>query len=774
MNIQVEVTQSKLNKGHAALWEHDWTGAVNAYNEVLGEAPGNPVAMASLGLAMFHQKRYRDALQLFQQLSTQYPEDPMPMERIARIYEREGLLHEAGVSFARAAELQLKTRDVERAIADYQSIIRIEPNNQNARSRLAMIYNKLGRKKEAVAEFIDLAAVVQRQGNPVKAMQIVEYALEFKPDSVEARNAAAILKNNGNLKPRDTVPVSVGPARMAQVREMEPTGDEASRVTNYDPLTEARLTALKEIAGILFEDPDNSRTAESAYFRTDQFSNLSAGDHLTMVSDRRRLQLHISESIDLQTAGKNEEAALELEYAIHKGLNLPAANYILGFLVHETDPQKSLENLQQAVKHPSYALASHLLIGDIQYAANQLPEAGSSYLHALMLADSETVPQEDVDELMQLYDPIFESQTFITQEKDLRNLCAMISGQLTTPDWRKHLKAAREQLPPAPEGGPPLPLAEMLMDSSSSQVVESLAEVRQLANRGKNRSAMEEAFKALSYAPTYLPLHIQIGEILVNEGRLQEAVEKFTQVARLYTVRGDTPQAIRLLTRVARLVPMDISVRRNLIDLLRSTGRTEDMIQQYMDLANVHYLLADLEQSRNAYHSALTLARQSRATREQSLKILNHLADIELQSLNCKEAIKVFEQMRSLSPMDLPPRIALVDLYYRLDMVPAALNEVDAYLKLLENENQPQAAEKFIDDILNEKPDNADLQKRMISYFTSKQKVNKAIEKLDALAEKLLVGNNVKGSIAVVEQIIALNPPNRVEYEKLHAELLKR
>ena len=607
-------------------------------------------------------------------------------------------------------------------------------------------------------------------------MQIVEYALEIKPDSVEARNAVAILKNNGNLKIREAIPVpeSVGPARMAQVREMESSRDESDRDISYDPMTEARLTALKEIAGILFEDPDTSRTDESTFFRTDKISSLSAGDHLSMVADRRRLQLHISESIDLQTAGKNEEAAVELEHAMRKGLNLPAAHYIQGFLVHESDPQKSLENLQQAVKHPAYALASHLLIGDIQYDSNQLQEASSSYLHALMLADSETVPQEEVDELVQLYDPIFESQSYITQEKDLRNLCAMISGQLTRPDWRKHLKAAREQLPPAPDGGPPLPLAEMLMDSSSSQVVESLAEVRQLAQKGKNRSAMEEAFNALSYAPTYLPLHIQIGEILVNEGRLQEAVEKFTQVGRLYTVRGDTPQAIRLLTRVTRLVPMDISVRRNLIDLLRSTGRTEEMIQQYMDLANVHYLLADLEQARNAYHSALTLARQSRATREQSLKILAHLADIELQSLNSKEAIKVFEQMRSLSPMDEPPRVALVDLYYRLDMAPAALNEVDAYLKLLDSENKPQAAEKFLDDILIEKPDNLDLQKRMVSYLVSQQKVTKAIEKLDTLAEKLLVDNNTKGSIDVVEQIIALNPPNRMEYEKLHAELLKR
>lgn len=773
MKVTDQALQTKLNNGHAALWEHDWDSAVKAYNEVLLSAPENPVAKASLGLAKFHQKKFNDALQLFQQLAAQYPEDPMPMERIARIYEREGLLAEAAASFTRAAELQLKTRDVERSIADYLAIIRIDPENQVVRARLAMIYEKLGRKNDAVFEFIDLAAVAQRQGNPERALQIIEYALTIKPDSIEARNAMVMLKNNESLRLRERTIETVGATRMAQVREMGSAAQEPEELAGKDPVNEARLIALQEIAGILFDEQEPNRTTIKPRHIETPIPQSGDGERDGM-TDHRQIVLHISESIDLQTAGKNLEAAAELERALSKGLDLPAAHFLLGYLWRESDPDRSYQHLQKAVGHPAYALASHLVIGDIQFESVQLKEASSNFLRALMLADCETVPPDEVGDLVQLYDPIFESQAYISQEKDLRNLCAVINEQLNRPDWRSYLRAAREQLPPAPEGSPPLPLAEMLMDSNSTQVVESLAEVRQLALKGKNRSAMEEAFKALSYAPTYLPLHIQIGEILVNEGHIQEAVEKFTQVARLYTVRGDTSLAIRLLTRVTRLVPMDISVRRHLIDLLRSTGRTEELIEQYMDLANVHYLLADLEQSRSAYHSALMLARQSRSTREQSLKILNRLADIEMQSLNSKEAVKVFEQMRSLSPLDQSTRVALIDLYYRLEMEPAALNEVDAYLKLLESENRPREAENFLDAVLSERPDSDDLQRSMMAHYVSLGKINTAVEILDRLAEKLLIENNSKGSLAVVEKIISLNPPNQLEYEKLHAELSKR
>ena len=198
------------------------------------------------------------------------------------------------------------------------------------------------------------------------------------------------------------------------------------------------------------------------------------------------------------------------------------------------------------------------------------------------------------------------------------------------------------------------------------------------------------------------------------------------------------------------------------------------MIEQLMDLANVYYLLADLDEARHYYHTALNLSRQVRSSREQPVKILNQLADIELQSLNWKEAIKVFEQLRSLQPLDPAPRLALIDLYSRLGLIPAAMNEMDAYLKLLETEDKQEAAENFLDELLIERPDNSEIQKRMAAYYVNQGKYDTAIVKLDALAEKLLVEKNIKASAAVVNQIITLNPANRSEYEKLYQELIKK
>ena len=262
MNIEEGQVQNILNKGHTALWDHDWDSAVQAYNEALQEFPDHPVGLSSLGLALFHKKRYSESLQIFQQLARQLPEDPMPMERIARIYEREGLLPEAVRSYYQAAERQLKSRDVDHSLSDYRAILRMNPNNQDVRAKIAMVFAKLGRKAEAAAEFADLASVVQRAGDSQKAMQILEYALQLKPDSVEVKNAITALKNNQPIPFRKMDRQAGGAVRMAQVREIETIQVAASSEASNDPLVDLEL---RQQFSNFDRIPAEMRTAISLY-----------------------------------------------------------------------------------------------------------------------------------------------------------------------------------------------------------------------------------------------------------------------------------------------------------------------------------------------------------------------------------------------------------------------------------------------------------------------------------------------------------------------------
>jgi len=216
---------------------------------------------------------------------------------------------------------------------------------------------------------------------------------------------------------------------------------------------------------------------------------------------------------------------VELESAVDLGLNQPAANYVLGLILRIKSPQKALKYLDRSARNPGYELASYLLIADTHASLNQFKEASAAALKALKIADLEAVPADQAEELGQLYEPIFESQTHISSENDHKYLYEVINKQLERPDWREYIKSARSQLPVQPEGNPPLPLADLILETSNSQVVDSLGQIRKLIADGKYRTAMEEAYHALSFAPTYLPLHVQMGDLLITEGRMTEAVE---------------------------------------------------------------------------------------------------------------------------------------------------------------------------------------------------------------------------------------------------------
>ncbi|HMN60896.1 MAG TPA: hypothetical protein PJ988_11060, partial [Anaerolinea sp.] len=173
----------------------------------------------------------------------------------------------------------------------------------------------------------------------------------------------------------------------------------------------------------------------------------------------------------------------------------------------------------------------------------------------------------------------------------LRSVCKAISEQLQRPDWRSFLRLARKNQPPQAPNSPPMPVAEMLLESRSGTVVETIGLVRELSAQGLIQSAMEEAYFALQLAPTYLPVHVEIGELLAKEGREEEAVRKFLTVADLYNARGESARGVRLLRRILEIAPMNLMVRERLVHLLVSQERGEEAMQKYRHLAESHYRL---------------------------------------------------------------------------------------------------------------------------------------------------------------------------------------
>ena len=50
--------QEAMNQGHTAAWDQDWQNATEHYRRALEEAPEDPNALVSLGLALYELGLY--------------------------------------------------------------------------------------------------------------------------------------------------------------------------------------------------------------------------------------------------------------------------------------------------------------------------------------------------------------------------------------------------------------------------------------------------------------------------------------------------------------------------------------------------------------------------------------------------------------------------------------------------------------------------------------------------------------------------------------------
>lgn len=763
-----DIFQKAMNEGHSAAWDQEWSKAAAAYRRALEEFPDHPKALNSLGSALHQLNQVDEALQIYSRVVKVSPDDPMPMEKVAQLSERVGDLKTAMDAAIRAGDLFLKQRDAEKALQNWVHVTSINPENAIAHSRLAQVHEALGHAQQAAMEYLAIASILQRAGNAEKTQEMVNKAQSLVPNSLEVKQAQTLLKT-GQLLPKPIrAKGGTGPIRMALVKQLE-TQPRMKTASGMDPILEARQKSLTQLAELLFDFSDESSPA--AQDRKGISAIMRGTGTISAQSEQVKVVLHLGQAIDAQSKGNDSLAAEEMEAALNAGFTSSSLYFSLGYLRYKVERYESAQRvLQNSVKHEDYGLASRLLLGDIISRKGAFREAATEYLEALKFADAMTAPPEQADDIRQQYEPLIESYQNQTEEAALRKVCDNIKGLLLRADWRDQLHKVREQMPKQ-EDSIPAPLAEMILQAQSSSVLDSMNRINQLARMGSLRSAMDEAYDALQQAPTYLPLHIIMGDLLVQEGQIPDAITKFGVVAHSYSVRGEVLQATKLLRRIIQISPMDLGARNRLIDQLVARGQVDDAIQEYLELAAIHYRLAELDMARKTYTNALRLVQQGSASRDWNSHILQRMADIDMQRLDWKQALRVFEQIRTIAPDDDAARKQLIELNMRMGQADRAMSELEAYITHLENQGKKEPVLTFLEDLIREHEEQPLLKRTQAALLYRMGRTSEAIPILDKLGDALLEKGDKQGAMEVINQIVLMNPPNAADYRALLSQM---
>ncbi|MBC7226148.1 MAG: tetratricopeptide repeat protein [Thermoflexales bacterium] len=738
------VYEDALRQGAARAWEQRWEEAIAAYQQALAEFPDEPDALSGLGLALAGAGRVEEALPVLQRAADLAQENPVLREQVAQVLERLGRLEEAAQSYLQAADLYLHQQASGLAVERWKDALRVDPSCIPAHVNLLRVYVGQGKHHEAISEYLALATLYRDRGETEKAMELCQYALKLDPRHPDVLALLDALRYG--------VPTTVGTGPLA---ELFPEERPEAPSEGGNPVETARRAALAQLAEVVFEEaPPHT------------------GPLILRPLSKREIDTLISRGIDAQERGDIDEAIACYEEVLRGGVIEPAVNFNLGLLYQQKlQFEEAIAQFQQSVSSPQYRLGSFFALGECYRALGRIDEALTHFLEVLKIVDLSTVRQDQADDLIRLYDELAHTYAARGEREQAVEFINTLISFLSAKGWEDKVLQARQRLDLLSREGPVMSLAEMLTVPGSERVIQSIGLAQEYLRRNMPRAAMDELMIALERAPALLPVHRQIGETLVAMGRTEQAVGKFLAIADTYRVRGNFSQAVAMYERVLRLAPMNITARLKLIDLLVSLGEIDRALEHYLALGDAYYQMAQLDQAREKYNEALQLAPRGSPERRWEVKFLHRIGDIDLQRVEWRRAMSVYERIRDLAPDDEKARFTLMDLYERMGRPDRALAELDGLLQHYMQAGKAQKAVSILEKLVQEKPDGIPLRARLAQLYLNTGRREDALRELDILGDLQLQAGKVKDAIATVQVILRLRPPNAEAYRQLLEQL---
>ena len=737
--------EQAMTEGNNAAWEQNWQVAVSAYTQAIREFPDDVEAHMNLGLGLLELGRPEGALKVYtvaQQLS---PNDPIPLEKSADALERLGRLREAATQYVKVAELYLAQRDLRKAIANWERATQATPGLLQVHLRLAQAYEQIGDKDNAIREYLTLAYNFQNMSDLEKAIKAAERALRVNRNSTPAINALQALTSGRRILP----PAGSGGAPMArdegfdrearrsttQMRAAAPEADPLG------PLGEAMTYALTALAVALME------------------SDLTpaAADALT--------------GLELQRQNVPGEAIAAYKRA-ESSIDYPALKLSLGGLLLQRDlPEEALRPLADGAADPALAAGALHGIGQGLAKMRQYEESNSALLRviqaedpAMQIDDAEHTPLRGIYSML--------SEALARESEEIQaGANKRFLGMLVGRDWKTRLPDARRQWEETMREQGLKGLIDILTAQRGDVLAESIAQIDRHIRQGMFVLAMDEAHHAIELSPAYLPVHIRMAEIMMKEGRMRQSVTKYNTVARTFLARGDNRRAAEILTSVLDVAPMDISLRESLIDLLKSEQRWDEVLDQYIDLADVQHQLGNYDVSRDTYILAERIASRAQAAPEKLVHVKHRIADIDLMRLDMRRALKTYEEIIQIAPEDERAYRMLVDISFRQGNTVEAIRRLDKLLSIYARQKQVNRILQLLEELVALYPNEMGLRSRLASVYRQLGRTPDAIRQMDALGELQLDAGLNREAANTIREIIKLNPDHIEDYRRLLSQL---
>ena len=734
-------------------WGKKWSAAIQEYGKALGEYPQDVAALTGLGLAYVETGQLDKALPTYERAASATPDNPEVVERVAQTLERLARWTDAGQAYVVAAEAHLRLRDVPGAIEMWRKAVILSPENLEAHRSLARVYENQGEERRAARHHLIMARILERQGDRRQALEHTATARRLDPNNAEAQELQKAL--------RAGQPLPDGPTARVQ-----PDADGKRTIDSFVVFDDIEL----ETAPLR---PDQKGASPADLLREHALAQL-ANSVFAMGGDPKATEtgLLLAQAADLQTRGLTDRAIAAYESTLAAGIDCPAVYYNLGLLYREKrDYPRTVAYLERVLHDADYTLGAHYGIGQAYRAWGKHRQALHHMLHVLWSIDAQTVSPDRQAELETVYRQLEEQYRAHDGGPETQRLIESISSLLDHKGWGQWVVEARRQLDSLAGGTLLLSVAETLTEPSSEIALTAMRQIEHCLQEKKYFTALEECFWAIQHAPYYLPLHLRLADILIAEGKLEEAVQKYASVAETFKIRGNVERAIPIYRKALETAPMHIGIRERLIETLQEAGMYDQAIEQYVAVADTYYQLAQVEKALATYEQALGSVGLASPDRAWEVNILHRIGDIHLQRIDWQRALAIYQRIKRIDPLEYRARLYMVDLYLKLGRSEQALDELDELSASFQGQRLPSGLAEALGYLSRAHPAHLALHIRLARTYLDLRLKKEAIAALDAVGEMQLEAGKTDDAIRTIQAIIRLGPQNVEGYEQLLTRL---
>jgi len=172
------------------------------------------------------------AIAMYKKLTKLGATTPDALVRLADLYTQQGLYHDARTQYMAIADQYLKNNDKENAAGILKKMLDLDPENAAMQTKVADLYQKLGRNQEALDIYFHSAQALFQRGSTAEAEQALRHALKIDPKyepalllrgqmAATSGKSEAAIANLEKLQDLDERPEALRPLLQAYIKSGE-------------------------------------------------------------------------------------------------------------------------------------------------------------------------------------------------------------------------------------------------------------------------------------------------------------------------------------------------------------------------------------------------------------------------------------------------------------------------------------------------------------------------------------------------------------------------